>query len=465
MSAERILFLTGRLAETSLRRVLETMQPTPFIAEVHQLGLNVAGLMTADMIRRRLRPPPGISRIIVPGRCRGDLDALGADLGIAVLRGPDELKDLPRYFGGGAVAADLSRYAIHVFAEVVDAPALDVADIVQRARHYVAAGADIIDLGCLPDTPFPHLAESVQALKAAGLRVSVDSNDPDELLAGGRAGADYLLSLHEESLWVADEVEALPVLIPSAAGDMPSLWRAMECLDRRGRRYLVDPVLDPLPLGFTESIVRYSELRRHRPDAEILMGIGNVTELTDADSGGINTLLIGIATELGISHVLTTQVSAHTRRAIAEIDVARRMLFLARESRGLARDLDQRLLALHERHPFPYSAEEIAETAAAIRDPSYRVQVSEQGIHIYNRDGFHTGHDPYELFARLDFKGEAGHAFYLGTELARAQIAWQLGKRHNQDQELDWGCAGDSATEPQHPDHADIVLPGTGTES
>jgi len=29
----------------------------------------------------------------------------------------------------------------------------------------------VIDLGCLPDTPFPHLAEAVQALRAIGLRV------------------------------------------------------------------------------------------------------------------------------------------------------------------------------------------------------------------------------------------------------------------------------------------------------
>jgi hypothetical protein len=30
----------------------------------------------------------------------------------------------------------------------------------------------------------------------------------------------------------------------------------------------------------------------------------------------------------------------------------------------------------------------------------------------------------------------------LGVELARAQIAWQLGKRFTQDQQLNWGCAG-----------------------
>ena len=34
---------------------------------------------------------------------------------------------------------------------------------------------------------------------------------------------------------------------------------------------------------------------------------------------------------------------------------------------------------------------------------------------------------------------DASHAFYLGVELARAQIAWQLNKRYVQDQEIEWG--------------------------
>jgi len=34
----------------------------------------------------------------------------------------------------------------------------------------------------------------------------------------------------------------------------------------------------------------------------------------------------------------------------------------------------------------------------------------------------------------------------LGVELARAEIAWQLGKRFNQDQPLTWGCATETNT-------------------
>ena len=131
---EHILFLTGKLAEKSLHKVLENMQPTPFTYEVLQIGINVAGLMTADLIRRRVPRPVKADWIMVPGRCRGDLEALSQYYGVPVKRGPDELKDIPRYFGKKGTQADLSRYDILIFAEIVDAPALDVPAILRRAR-------------------------------------------------------------------------------------------------------------------------------------------------------------------------------------------------------------------------------------------------------------------------------------------------------------------------------------------
>ena len=65
--------------------------------------------------------------------------------------------------------------------------------------------------------------------------MSIDSADPDELLRGGKAGADFLLSLNEDTLHIADEVASIPVLIPKDHGDMASLYRAMDALDAKGR--------------------------------------------------------------------------------------------------------------------------------------------------------------------------------------------------------------------------------------
>ncbi len=47
---EHILFLTGKLAEKNLRRVLQDMQPTEFTCDGRQIGISVAALMTTEMI-------------------------------------------------------------------------------------------------------------------------------------------------------------------------------------------------------------------------------------------------------------------------------------------------------------------------------------------------------------------------------------------------------------------------------
>ncbi|TXC65764.1 dihydropteroate synthase [Piscinibacter aquaticus] len=441
---EHILFLTGRLAQPQLEKVLSALTDgadAPFTFEVREIGLQVAALMTADMIRRRVEAPVQADRLIVPGRCRGDLDALAAHYGIPVQRGPEELKDLPRFFNRAARPVDLSEYEVAIFAEIVDAPRLMVDAIVQRAMALKRDGADVIDLGCLPETPFPHLEDSVRALKAEGFAVSVDSVDPQELLRGGRVGADYLLSLTIDTLWVADEVASTPVLIPKTPHDEASLHAAIDAMAAKGRAFLADPILDPIPFGFTASIVRYHALRARYPLAPIMMGVGNLTELTEADTSGINALLFGIAAELNVAAVLTTQVSAHARRAVREADWARRIMHAAARNQSLPKGMSGALMTVHDKHPFPDTPAEIAAIASQVRDPNFRVQVAADGLHVYNRDGIRTGTRAFDLWPQLGLENDASHAFYMGVELAHAQIAWQLGKRYVQDQPLDWGAA------------------------
>ena len=437
---ENILFLTGKLAENSLHKVLAEMQPAGFDYQVAQLGISVAALMTPEFIARRLPDARGADRVVVPGLCRGDLAPLAEKYGVPVDLGPEDLKDIPQYFGHGGKAPDISRYGTRIFAEIVEAPQLDVPDILACAERYREQGADVIDLGCLPNTLFPHLEETVQALKSSGFEVSVDSLLPEELLRGGRAGADYLLSLTEKTLWIADEVASTPVLIPARPGSLPSLYRAIGAMQARGRAFIADPILDPIPFGLAESIVRYHKLRRKYPHIQIMMGVGNLTELTDADTTGINAVLFGIIAELKLNAVLTTSVSPHACNAVAEADVARRVMHAADTDRRLPRDYSNGLLGLHDRRPFTYTGTEIAELAAQVKDPSFRIQVSEKGVHVYNRDGLFRDIDPFRLYPHLKVDDDASHAFYLGVELARAQVAWQLGKRYRQDEELQWGC-------------------------
>ena len=287
----------------------------------------------------------------------------------------------------------------------------------------------------------------IQTLKQEGFMVSIDSLEAEDLLRGAKAGADYMLSLHEGTLWIADEVDAIPIIIPEKHEDLASLDRAIKQMQAKKRAFIVDPILDPLHFGFTQSIVRYHEVRKNHPDIEMMMGVGNITELTHADTAGMNALLLGICSELDINNILATEVSKHACRAIKEADLARRILFAAKEYDTLPKHIDSGLMALHETSPFPYSLDEIKELAEQISDPSYRIQTSAEGVHIFNRDGLHSATDPFELFPKLQVDTDGGHAFYLGVELARAEIAWQLGKRFTQDQALKWGCATDYAEE------------------
>jgi dihydropteroate synthase-like protein len=445
--AERLLFLTGHLARPRLEKLLAAANEDNADWKVQDIGVKVAALMTEAIIERRLRRPVPADRVILPGRCRVNVERLSASFGVPFVRGPDELKDLPKFLGRGAAAPDLSKYDVRIFAEIVEAPQISVPEVVERAKAYAAAGADVIDLGCLPDTPFPHLEDSIIALKAEGLRVSIDSADCDELRRGGRAGASYLLSLTKDTLNVASETGATPVLVPSIHSELETLYEAVERADKAGLSYLVDPILDPIHFGFTASLLRYAEVRKRLPDVEILMGTGNLTELTDADTSGITAVLMGICSELHICNVLLVHVSPHTFRTVQEHDAARRIMFAARNDECLPKDYGSFLLQIHDRTPFASSPQEIVELAAQVRDRNFRIDVSEEGIHIYNNGGHHLAQDAIALFPKLGVEADGPHAYYLGTELMKAEIAFRLGKRYVQDEPLDWGVATDRRSE------------------
>ena len=145
--------------------------------------------------------------------------------------------------------------------------------------------------------------------------------------------------------------------------------------------------------------------------------------------------------------MLAVHVSPHTRRTIQEHDAARRIMFAALADHSLPRDYGRRTVACPRPQPFPDSPEEIAETFAQVKDDNYRIEAAEDGIHVYNRAGHHIAQDAFALFDKLGVETDGAHAFYLGAELMKAEIACQLGKRYAQDEPLDWGCAADRRAE------------------
>lgn len=445
--AEHIVFVTGKLARARLEKVASTLPAGRFAWSIADAGVKVAALMTEEIIRRRVTMPAGATRIVLPGRCRANPDALSAHFGLPVERGPDEVVDLPAHLGLAGRTPDLSRHDLRIFSEIVDASKMTPAQVVAKGLDLARRGADVIDLGGLPDTAFPHLEDCVRGLKAEGLRVSVDSFSLNELRRGAGAGADYLLSLNEETLDLAFETEAVPILVPMRPDDLPSLDRAIERMEKAGRPFIADPILEPIHFGFVDAIVRYRATRARWPDIAMMMGTGNLTELTEADSLGITALLVGMCSELSIGNVLVVQVSNHTRRTVEEHDAARRVMYAAKQDAALPKGYGRALLALHDKRPFVQTPDEIAGLAAAVRDPNYRIAIAADGIHVYNRDVHRVGTDAMAFFSHLDVARDGAHAFYLGGELTKAETAWRLGKRYVQDEPLDWACAADAAVE------------------
>ena len=188
---DKLLFLTGKLAESRLARTVAGSGLKDGSYAVASIGIKVAALMTEGIVKNRLKGPLDATRVIVPGRTRMNLESLGAHFGVPFERGPDELADLPQFLGHGGKPPDFSKHDLRIFAETVEAVHLSVDEMVSRAHVLKAKGADVIDVGCEPGTPFPHLEDMVAALVKAKFKVSVDSGNVEELSRGAKAGARF----------------------------------------------------------------------------------------------------------------------------------------------------------------------------------------------------------------------------------------------------------------------------------
>ena len=155
MADKKLLFLTGRLAEPRLAETVAAMGLPNGSWRIANLGIKVAALMTENIVRNRLKEPLEADRVIVPGRSRMNLGHLAEHYGVPFERGPDEIIDLPQFFGHDGKPPDLSKQDIRIFAEIVDAPGFTVEQLVARGRELIAKGGDVIDIGCQPDVPFP----------------------------------------------------------------------------------------------------------------------------------------------------------------------------------------------------------------------------------------------------------------------------------------------------------------------
>lgn len=445
MPREYILFVTGRLAETSLRRVVEPLAAErDFEARIEVLGISVAALMHAEWVTRKLPTiPAGVSRVIIPGWCQGDIGILRNVWNVPVELGPKDLFNLPEYLGAASrPPADLSKYDIEILAEINHASRLTLDQLLRQAESFCRDGADLIDLGCIPGETWDAIGPAVKQLRGEGHRISVDSFNRFEVEAAVEAGAELVLSANSANVAWACDVPAEWVVVPDDPRELETMETTAGRLESANRKRRVDPILEPIGFGFAASLQRYYATRAKFPEIAIMMGIGNLTELSDVDSAGVNFVLAAICQELRISSVLTTSVINWCRTAVKEFDIARRIVKHSLGNHVLPKHVSTDLVMLRDPKPIERGDAALQEIAGRLTDPNFRIFAERGEIHILNRDGYWHGDDPYDVFDRtLAVIGplDSAHAFYLGYELCKARTALTLGKQYIQDEALRWG--------------------------
>jgi dihydropteroate synthase-like protein len=284
--------------------------------------------------------------------------------------------------------------------------------------------------------------------------------------------------------------------LPKTLGDRLDLLQDnLEAARNLGYGNLIaDPLCDPLVTpGLTESIQAYATFARRQPTVPLLMGVGNVTELLDADTPGVNALLAGIASEVGVTFLLTTEVSAKTRGSVWELYRATQMMYLAHHRHAHPKDLGLDLLLLKSKQftEVPYEAAQEAPASVinaelppdsppppVCLDPSgyFTIHVDRQRHRIVARhypthgqprfqpdsaaeprpDMVFLGNTALEVCtAVLERKlvSRMDHAAYLGRELAKAEVALQTDRPYTQGSALflPWGPSANAPSMVKKP--------------
>ncbi|CAD6493555.1 MAG: hypothetical protein LAKADJCE_00539 [Candidatus Argoarchaeum ethanivorans] len=500
----KILVLTGRLAEHIVERVVDAATERDIGVFVEVVDVDVASFIT----ERHLDDIDisGYDMVLVPGLVSGNFLAVEKKCGVPVRRGPKHAVDLGFVlnfadtveFSHSIPACELlssknrkkafetvvqleasSTYAftvrdtriggnsrMKVMAEVVGADSFSEAELGHVVRLFVHEGADIIDLGMSLDAQVEDATRAVKtARRVCNVPVSIDTLDPALLAASIDEGANLCLSLNSENMdAVAPLVVDVPCVILPDLGHDASVEANIRSLEKniaaakeyKIKHIIADPVLDAINHGFSKSVIRFMEFHRRNPDVPLFFGVGNVSELVDIDSTGVNGLLAGIGSEIGASILFTPEFSDKNKGSIRELKIASEMMVLSKHRESAPKDLGIDLLRLKEkrRRPFdtpPPAFIPVKALTSWELDPAGCVKISITEGNVQNekilngmiiashKNGVVVGRNASEVLDTLIERGFVStlhHAGYLGRELARAELALNLGRSFVQDDEF-----------------------------
>jgi dihydropteroate synthase-like protein len=324
-----------------------------------------------------------------------------------------------------------------VLAEIMDAHLKeDLRDIVER---YFAQGADIVDLGFGFDATPADVERVFSALEGIDGPLAADTQDPS-LIRAALCRADIILSLQEENIpqvaTVVAETGAAAVVVPGRN----TLAKNIAMAKHAGIRCIIaDPLLQPVGSGLVASLKKFKKSRY-----PLFFGAGNVAELLDADSTGINALLAGIGMEVGAAVIFTSEHSDKTRGSVREMRRATEMMALTSD-RPYPKDLGIDLLVLKEKRrrrepPLDYDTSVTAqEMPGDIKyDPkgNFRIGIEGDRIVAVIHGKAVQGTRWQDILSTILSQGDVSlmdHAGYLGRELYKAELAIRYGRSFEQD--------------------------------
>jgi dihydropteroate synthase-like protein len=506
----KITLATGRKAEGMVRDAIKTADVPDVTCEVLTQDLNIAAFSTPRSLKRALEQQQHAKEsdlIMVSGFCTADFSALEAEIGTPIRLGPRHAYDIGealRYLEeiefSAHVPADqflttkrradakqkleeLERRARAVFslkgvkigggsrmkvcAELVDATLMTEREIQRLTHHYLSSGADILDVGVHIGATASKVARAIQTVRsfAPHVPVSIDTLDAEHIRTGVENGVDMVLSLNQENIpeigtTLADN-DVAAVVIPDSTEPRTTyeslLANIAEARATGITRIIGDPILNAVGYGIADSLNNYYMFRAQDNNTPLFFGVGNVTELMDADSVGINATLAGIASELRVDILFAPECSDKAWGSVRESRVASEMMLLARARRSAPKDLGIDLLVFKEKRKGPLSEVHDDQLIAATPDETWQLdprgffriflcELDEKGD---CQQRICAQHSPsgkqiigesaraiMDTILRLELASMPSHISYLSRELTKAELALRLNRTYEQDEVL-----------------------------
>lgn len=467
-----ILAVTGKMAQEEVKKHVET----------YVVDIDIAAFITPSHLKDV--DLSNYDLVLVPGLAKGDWEKLEEEKGVKLRLGPIHASDLKTVmenvghieFSHTIPACKLLNISkakentsmvdnlqdsafkigdvkiggntkMKIVAEVVDATELSKDELIARIQYYEDEGADIIDLGI----PLEHSVDDVKksvstALNYCNTPISIDTFNKKAIAAGTEAGAEMVMSISTKNVDAIESLgDAAAVIVEHNVDDLLTL---IERVREKTDKVIADCLLQPQ--NISGSLFRFQEFRSSDRETPALMGVGNITELVDADSLGINTILASIAEELNVNMLFTTEASFKTRGCIKELRIASYMSKAAKLRNTPPKDLGINLLSLkeknspHTRPPEPSEDCIQAFEEEFVRDPygDFRVWINNGKIICSHKQLTVVGDDAKSISDTLvknNLVSRLDHAAYLGRELKKAEIALKLNKNYMQDRELNFG--------------------------